>query len=113
MSLNELTGYACGHFATVLLAGGLAVYLAQTMKDYFSNPERGFIDETMAGACNGFQMACPNCKKTKCWDPLPQAEQQPVIEAKKPKKKQSTTSTEPKAADVVVISPKSLEIFNS
>ena len=75
MTLSELGGYAGGHFATYLLSAGLAAWLANALKEYFSNPTRGFIDETMAGACNGLNMACPNCKKTKCWDPLPKMEQ--------------------------------------
>lgn len=75
MSLNELVAYASTHFAKLLFASGLAVYLAQAIKDYFSDKTRGFVDETMAGACNGLLMACPKCQKTNCWDPLPEAEQ--------------------------------------
>lgn len=86
MTLSELGGYACGHFATLLISAGLAAWLAASLKDYFSNPKRGFIDETMAGACNGLKMACPNCKKTSCWDPFPE------IEAQKQEKEQQPTS---------------------
>jgi len=62
MTLNELAGYACGHFATLAVSAGLAAWLASALKDYFSNTKRGFIDETMAGACNGLNMACPKCR---------------------------------------------------
>jgi hypothetical protein len=86
VTLNELAGYACGHFATFMVSSGLAVCLATALKDYFLNAKRGFIDETMAGACNGLKMACPKCKKTSCWDPLPEIELQ-----KKEKERQVTT----------------------
>lgn len=86
MSLDELAGYACGHFANLLLAAGLAAYLGQKIHDYFSNPTRGFIDGSMAGACNGFKMACPQCKKTNCWDPFPEINQKQTDEEKGDKK---------------------------
>ncbi len=76
MTLSELAGYAGGHFAAFMVSAGLAAWLGAALKDYFSNPKRGFIDETMAGACNGLQMACPKCKKTSCWDPFPEIETQ-------------------------------------
>jgi hypothetical protein len=72
MTLSELTGYACGHFASWAISAGLAAWLAASLKDYFSNPKRGLIDDTMAGACNGLKMACPNCNKTLVWDPFPE-----------------------------------------
>lgn len=75
ITLSELGGYACGHFAKLFFASGLALCLAQALKDYFSNPTKGFIDEIMAGACNGLLMSCPKCQKTNCWDPLPEIEQ--------------------------------------
>jgi len=86
VTLSELTGYACGHFATFLISAGLAAWLSAALKDYFSNPKRGFIDETMAGACNGLKMACPKCKNILCWDPFPEIELQ-----KQEKKRQITT----------------------
>jgi hypothetical protein len=76
MTLSELTGYVCGHFISLTLSAGLAACLASSLKDYFSTPKRGFIDETMAGACNGLQMACPKCKEVSCWDPFPGVEEQ-------------------------------------
>ncbi len=72
ITLSELGGYACGHFVKLFVASGLAICLAQTIKDYFANKTKGFVDETMAGACNGLLMACPKCQKTSCWDPLPE-----------------------------------------
>jgi len=74
ISIHELTGYAGGHFLKLLLSAGLATWLASAIKDYFSDKTRGFVDENMAGACNAFQMACPKCQKTSCWDPLPEIE---------------------------------------
>ena len=78
MTLNELGGYACAHFTTFVISTGLATWLASALKDYFSNPNRGFIDETMAGACNGLKIACPKCKKIQ-WDPLSEAEPQNTV----------------------------------
>jgi hypothetical protein len=80
MTLSELTGYACGHFASWAISIGLAAWLAAALQNYFSNPRRGPLDDTMAGACNGLKMACPNCEKTSCWDAFPEITQQPQEE---------------------------------
>jgi hypothetical protein len=87
MTLNELAGYACGHFAALAVSAGLAAWLGSALKDYFSNTKRGFIDETMAGACNGLNMACPKCKAVLCWDPLP------GIEIQKQEQEQKITTS--------------------
>lgn len=81
MSLTELGTYACGYFAKLVFSYGLASYIAQAIKDYFSDPKRDFIDESMAGSCNGLQIPCPQCQKV-AWNPFPWQEEQQITEEK-------------------------------
>ena len=93
ITLNELNGYACGHLITLAIAAGFAAYLGKAIADYFLNPTRGFVDETMAGVSNGLGMACPKCKNAQIWDPLPEANQQPKIKSQRSKKKQQVENS--------------------
>ena len=72
MDFGEFMPYIEFYLLKLAVASGLAAFLVETVKNYFSTKQetKGFVDGRMATYANLVEIKCPKCKEIGVWDPI-------------------------------------------